>query len=397
MKSTLLLVLLTTFSFTKNGFSQNVGIGTATPNASAKLHIVDPNRGLLIPNVSLGNVSATAPVTAPATGLLVYNTNGAVTGGNGTGFYYWSGSQWLKLITASGGDIDFYEVGTTTAPNSINDNLYTLGNMAVGTNNPGTHIGMFANAGTPALKIGQSGGFNNVESGRLAFEENTNSCNAPGTYCGFEFHHNGSSNLLNLTVGCTGQTTIATFTRNGARMGLKTAAPTADLSVNGTANKTGGGTWAVFSDARLKENVSAYNEGLELITKVRPVNFTYNAKMKEIWGENKSMDGRIYQGVIAQDLQKIAPDMVREVSIDKSEDTEDADYSGESKESEHFLEVDPNKFTYALINAVQEQQEMIENQEEKLTSLITQNAEQKAELEALKQRMAQIEELLKEN
>ncbi len=395
MKAILFISLFTSFLFIQYGFSQNVGIGTATPDASAKLHIVDANRGLLIPSVSIGNVAAAAPVTAPATGLMVFNTNATTIGGNGTGFYYWSGAQWLKLITAVTSDIDFYEVGTTTSPNNINDNIYTLGNMAVGLNNPGTHTAIFSNT-TPAIKLGQPA-FNNVESGRFAFEENTISFNAPGTYCGFEFHHNGSANNLSLNVGCTGATMIATFTRSGARMGLKTAAPTADLSVNGTANKTGGGAWAVFSDVRLKENVSEYSEGLDLITKVRPVNFSYNAKMREIWGENESVDGRVYQGVIAQDLRKIAPDMVNEVIFDQSGDPDDADYVGESKiDSERYLEVDPSKFTYALINAVQEQQEMIESQSEELTELEKENRIQKAEIEALNERMKRIEKLFGE-
>ncbi len=57
-----------------------------------------------------------------------------------------------------------------------------------------------------------------------------------------------------------------------------------------------------------------------------------------------------------------------------------------------FLEVDPSKFTYALINAVQEKQEMMEGQKKELTELEKENAIQQAEIEALKK----IEELLVE-
>lgn len=158
-------------------------------------------------------------------------------------------------------------------------------------------------------------------------------------------------------------------------LGIGTNAPTATLSVNGTANKPGGGTWAVFSDERLKENISNYSQGLDLITKVRPVNFTYNNTMKLILGNNQSMDTRIYQGVIAQELQKIAPDMVREVIVNKV----------------RYLEVDPNKFTYALINAVQEQQNLInelkqlfETQNTKIERLETQLKKQRKEIEYIK-------------
>ncbi|MBL0357844.1 MAG: hypothetical protein IPP72_13575 [Chitinophagaceae bacterium] len=81
--------------------SQNVGIGTTTPNASAQLEIQSATKGLLLPKISIGNVKLAAPVTAPATGLLVYNTNTAISGGEGEGFYYWNGTEWINLKTAS--------------------------------------------------------------------------------------------------------------------------------------------------------------------------------------------------------------------------------------------------------------------------------------------------------
>ncbi len=396
MKKHFLLTLVSTLILSINASAQNVGIGTATPDASAKLHVVDANRGILIPNVSIGNVAAAAPVTAPATGLLVYNTNATVTGGNGTGYYYWSGTQWLKLITASGGDIDFYEVGSTNAPNNIADDMYTQGRVSIGHTTPGAHTLVVANT-APALKLGNSGGFNNVESGRLVFEENVPSYTAAvGTYCGFEINHNGSANLLTINSGCTTTGLIASFTRGTRYMGIKTNAPTADLSVNGTANKTGGGAWAVFSDMRLKENVSDYNEGLNLIMKVRPVNFTYNAKMRQLLGNNKTVDGKVFQGVIAQELQVIAPDMVNEVEISAVEDAADSNTEKESAEAETYLEVDPSKFTYALINAVQEQQNTIENQAKELSNLATENNSLNEELEELKKRMARLEKLIEE-
>jgi len=101
-KSILFCIFLITLSARIN--AQNVGIGTNTPDASAKLHIEDANRGLLIPRISIGNVSLPAPVTSPATSLLVWNTNSAVTGGSGIGFYYWDGTQWQSFAAASGSD-----------------------------------------------------------------------------------------------------------------------------------------------------------------------------------------------------------------------------------------------------------------------------------------------------
>lgn len=152
-------------------------------------------------------------------------------------------------------------------------------------------------------------------------------------------------------------------------LGIATDMPTATLSVNGTTNKPGGGTWAVFSDARLKENISDYREGLDLILKVKPVNFSYNEKLKKLLGENTSLEDVIYQGVIAQELQGIASDMVREITVN----------------NETYLEVDPNKFTYALINAVKQQQKIIKEQDNKISNLENLLMKQSKDIETIKE------------
>jgi hypothetical protein len=85
--------------------AQSVGIGTATPHPSARLHIEDNARGLLIPNVALTSTNVAAPVTSPATSLLVYNTATAGAGATAVtpGFYYWDGSQWVRLADGGAG------------------------------------------------------------------------------------------------------------------------------------------------------------------------------------------------------------------------------------------------------------------------------------------------------
>ncbi len=42
-------------------FSQNIGIGTATPNASAQLDITSTTKGLLIPRMTLSQRTAIPP------------------------------------------------------------------------------------------------------------------------------------------------------------------------------------------------------------------------------------------------------------------------------------------------------------------------------------------------
>lgn len=52
-------------------FSQSVGIGTNTPDASAAMDITTTNKGLLIPRMSISSINA---ITNPARGLLVYDS-----------------------------------------------------------------------------------------------------------------------------------------------------------------------------------------------------------------------------------------------------------------------------------------------------------------------------------
>lgn len=105
MKNKLLAIIL--FVCITGLTAQNVGLGTNTPHASAKLDIQASNMGILIPQVDLNTVSFPAP--GPATGLLVWNNNAGF--GNGVGFYYNFGTtgapSWLKVAdTGSVNDAD---------------------------------------------------------------------------------------------------------------------------------------------------------------------------------------------------------------------------------------------------------------------------------------------------
>ncbi len=74
--------------------AQVTGINTQTPDDSSVLDIVSNDKGLLIPRVDL--TSATLDLdgqAGQAEGLFVYNTGSTLD----TGFYFWDGSEWIKL------------------------------------------------------------------------------------------------------------------------------------------------------------------------------------------------------------------------------------------------------------------------------------------------------------
>ena len=72
-----------------------VGINTdnSAPDASAILDTKSSTKGFLPPRVALTSANVAAPVTSPATGLLIYNTAVAGVEPNNVlaGYYYWNG------------------------------------------------------------------------------------------------------------------------------------------------------------------------------------------------------------------------------------------------------------------------------------------------------------------
>jgi hypothetical protein len=80
-------------------WAQSVGIGTSSPDASARLDVSATDRGVLIPRVSLASVTDATTIPNPATSLLVYNTNAALPWG--VGYYYNAGTpaapRWVSL------------------------------------------------------------------------------------------------------------------------------------------------------------------------------------------------------------------------------------------------------------------------------------------------------------
>jgi hypothetical protein len=94
------------FEFTfLDGSSQNVAINDdgTLPHASAMLDVKSATKGILIPRVALTATNIAAPIASPFTSLLVYNTAAEGSGGTAVtpGFYFWNGSAWEKISSAS--------------------------------------------------------------------------------------------------------------------------------------------------------------------------------------------------------------------------------------------------------------------------------------------------------
>jgi hypothetical protein len=110
------------------------------------------------------------------------------------------------------------------------------GYVGIGTTTPGDRLTITStatNAWDRRLRIGAPTTLNQVESGRLTFEESVSIYSGTANYCGIEFRHDGSVNSLFLEGGCTAPINIMTFERTGD-VGINTADPTQALEIGGT-------------------------------------------------------------------------------------------------------------------------------------------------------------------
>ena len=88
----ILVVFSVIFLLSNKCFSQNIGIGTSTPHASAALEIKDSTKGILIPRMTMVQRNA---IANPAEGLMVYQTDST------KGFWYWDGGKWMEVSNNS--------------------------------------------------------------------------------------------------------------------------------------------------------------------------------------------------------------------------------------------------------------------------------------------------------
>ncbi|MCO6175944.1 hypothetical protein NHF50_12905 [Flavobacterium sp. NRK F10] len=142
MKHLITLVTILSISY---GYTQ-VGIGTTSPNAQLEIAASNPanptnSDGLIITRL---NSLPTANPTVNQHGMLIQllNTSGA----KSPGFYYWDNTvpDWIPFVTGTsiGGyqDADWFEEGTLTAPDDINDSMFHIGNTAIGKNTATTQL-----------------------------------------------------------------------------------------------------------------------------------------------------------------------------------------------------------------------------------------------------------------
>ncbi len=159
-------------------------------------------------------------------------------------------------------------------------------------------------------------------------------------------------------------------------LGIGTNSPdqSAMLHVNGKAVKTGNLAWEVVSDRRLKSNIKKYNRGLDEIMNLNPVTYKYNGKAGIIDTETE------FVGLIAQEYSKIVPEAVSSFKYNNIESTgnkEDYTYKERIDGSEEYLSINSGDIVFMLVNAVKEQQKVIDKLNSRIDKLEKLNIDSK--------------------
>ncbi|SFD37058.1 Chaperone of endosialidase [Flavobacterium phragmitis] len=352
-----------------------LGIGTDTPLVGFHLKSSDPNNNdLMIEGVDDG-----------ATFIIKRSTTSSLPTGQALGGLIWTdvdptpGVAALTRINSyfRGPDLSslsFFVSRSTLAQMTLNQKGY----LGLGTTSPGSKFHLYnenisdsdddfrietrSDTYTPGVFIdrNRTGGanlMNNDPLGLVVFRSNLGGASSAsqlvylkGTYKG-----DGTTNLSSLALG-TSNTDRMVINENG-NVGIGTSAPAQKLDVNGSIKST---TALIVSDARYKTNIETLQKPLEIVNRLRGTSYEMNTKQ---FPDKGFAEGKQY-GVIAQEVEKILPDLV-------------------TTGSDGYKAVNYQGFIPVLIEAVKTQQTEIENQKKQLTAKDSEIKELKARMDKL--------------
>ncbi len=275
----------------------NVGIGTSNPTDILHIYGSDPH-------IKIGfNAAPTGDYSA----LEFADTAGAVT------------SRLMYARLTENTELDYNYDGDATGNFRILNNgsekfvIKNNGNVGIGTPDP-----------SAKLEVASPGDYTSI---RIKNLEST-----PGVWELRSMQNPTNNNGLTIWGGGQGSEADRLVITVDGKVGIGTNAPDQRLSVNGNASKVGGGSWATFSDVRLKNILGTFDAGLTEILKLQPVRYHYN-EINPL-GINDSDE---HVGFNAQEVQKIIPEAV-------------------SENTKGYLMLENDPIIWAMLNAIKEQQ-----------------------------------------
>ncbi len=232
------------------------------------------------------------------------------------------------------------------APTSSLD-ISASGNVGINTGSPDALLQVEKNQATGTeIRVDNSnttngfagiyfnGGFAVASGGLVQYNNVTGQKNLFVATGGADPVHFGTNNTVRMTI----------LPTNGF-VGIATQAPTDNLSVNGTASKSGGGSWSVFSDERLKTIKGRFNRGLKAALQLQPVRYEY--KSDNALGLKSGTENI---GFGAQQLQQVIPEAV-------------------TTNANGYLQVNNDPIIWTMLNAIKEQQQEIQKLKKEIRQL----------------------------
>jgi hypothetical protein len=290
----------------------NVGNGGLVKDASGNVGIgVVPSAWSLIKALELSSGVYLGSYTASSTPNLYLGANNYF---NGTNFIY-SGSYAATRYEQTAGVHSWFNAASGTAGNAVTFSermrIDSSGNLLVGTTSGAQHVFVKSNASGYATSV-----------------VNTSGTSPYGLQI----------NLSGVTGGAGAGFLVCQDNGNRFIIGGTGAVYSAALGT-GTVYSNGGSlTNTNPSDERLKDNIANLSWGLQDILQLRPVSYT--------WKNNPTNQGTQY-GFIAQEVQSVMPELVREFETKEGDETV----------TRYGLEKDG--IYAALVKAIQEQQALI--------------------------------------
>ena len=131
-----------------------------------------------------------------------------------------------------------------------------------------------------------------------------------------------------------------------------------NTAITGTLNVTGE-VYAYASDKRLKTNIRPIDNAINKVKLLNGIFYKWNDLANSLAEYNTDKD---LVGLFAQDVQEVLPQAVRPAPFDQE--------NGVSKSGENYLTIQYEKLVPLLIEAIKEQQVLIESQQKQIDQLL---------------------------
>ena len=406
-RALLVLTLLGSLATVKSFAQDNMGIGTSTPDPSSVLDLTATDKGLLVPRMDAVQRIA---IALPATGLMVFDTDD-------NQFWYFDGTIWVQALGPQG-------PAGANGTNGTNGLDGATGSAGVdGTNGTNGLDGATGPAGpvgcNSANYIVKSNGsiatcsqiFDNgirigIGTGVPAhyFHHTRTSANGALYVSKFELTGAADANVwiantsttngsfaANVTVDYTGTALIATGIRAGS---FATGTGTPSRGVHGLSNTyegTGvygarfndggadvgwgglfindlGYTGGLFnaSDRKIKKGIRPIESALDKVMSINGVNYEHDLEKYPTMG----LGDKMQYGFIAQELEAVLPELVQQKSLPTGGARKaSADASMEENTNETFKMVNYTGVIPVLVEAIKEQQHIIEEMKLEIEAL----------------------------